>query len=159
MCIESKYLVSQFKKLKTALYPYSSLDQLCFVFKNYYEIIDENGEHHRIWDQQDLKLNMHYAKKTIIGLSLYNDAWMTSWINIANKYIASIGFDYAWKEIGRFIIPCDYLLKDSFDQFIKSIYVQLLMMIDKGKNIYVDRTLLFKKHSTYEILTETDFNT
>ena len=158
MCKESQYLVEQFRNVLEYYEEKHKLSDLYFIFKNFYEVTDNDGETYRIWFEEDLNPNMKYIKKTIIGLSRYNsDSCYINWININVEN--SIAFSYSWKTIGKFTVSFEDLLKDSFDDFMKSIYVQLLLYIDKGNDIYVSSDLLFKKNSTYEILMETDFNT
>ena len=168
--LSSKYLIN---KLKETYKDYASsygATNIYFIFKNFYITYDKNKKLHRIWTNDDLndievEPSMNLLKRTIVGLSIYDDGWMTNWIGTNQK--RAIYFSYPWKEIGKFHTLIDNVLNAKFNQFIDSLYDQLIMHINSGEDIVLSSCsyltslskLIFKKNSTYEVLTETDLIT
>ena len=152
MCIKSKYLVSRF----LTLFKYVNPEDIEFRFKNFYTYTEKDTKiEHFCWFEEDIKPDINYIKSAIIGISLKYDN-LIHYVQFSN--LRSLRFNYAWNKIGTFAIPLNNLLNDSFDQFAKSIYTQLLMHVNNGEDIYVGSfgNLLFSKNTAYQILIETE---
>ena len=109
MCIESKYLVNRF----LTLFKYVNPEDIEFHFKNFYAYVEKDTKiEHICWFEEDIKPDISYIKKTIIGISLKHDN-LIYYVQFSN--LRSLRFNYAWSKIGIFTIPLNNLLNDSFD--------------------------------------------
>ena len=155
MCIESKYLVNRF----LTVFKYVNPEDIEFYFKNFYTFYTyaekDTKIEHTCWFEEDIKPDINYIKSTIIGISLKHDN-LICYVQFSN--LRSLRFNYAWSKIGTFAMPLNNLLNDSFDQFAKSIYNQILIYVNNGKDIYAGSSsnLLFGKNTAYQILIETE---
>ena len=136
------------------------------LIKSFYKTL--NG---RVWDDDDLKNAAYPTSHCIIGL-YYNSPNDVLFLRTFNKsqslvkqhpnklesYLSILEFDFNFKHAGELKIPIEKLKENVFDDFCKSIFTQLMMLVSKGYDIIYGPTsmVLIDAHTEMEILIQCD---
>ena len=124
----------------------------CLVFKNF--MIGEDGR--KVWTPDDMKNGILYKKTCIIGRK---DEWGSYYINMSEDDVVhrrSCPFEYNWQEWGDFYVDFDMVKDGPLTKFLESIFMQILLAVNKGNNIFLDTDCIMKKNTSYEHLMNID---
>ena len=146
MNIASQYIVNLIKKNAPAF------DSISFI--TFY--VDENGK--RVWDEEDAnklkqtkKQNIALKKCFIFSVAHHGiKVWLRE--NRDNSFV----FEYPWQKCGTFTIQVDDLLKASFDSFADAMFIQMMLALQNGKDIYLGPDKILDKHTEYKVLLTAD---
>ena len=122
-----------------------------FVFKNFWT--DENGV--RIWSPDD-RTNHISTKKTMIAgvdapFPVYFNASTLPWPECRSQ-----SFEYNWKFYGTNRMPFSMVENSLWEKPLESMFMQMLILVNRGFNMFLGNNLIMKKNSSYEHLMNID---
>ena len=129
------------------------------LIKSFYKTL--NG---RVWDDDDLKNAAYPTSHCIIGLYC-NNPNSVLFLRAIDKnslmkqfYPKALEFDFNFKHAGKLKIPVEKLKEHVFDDFCKSIFTQLMILVSKGCDIISGPTgiVLIDAYTEIETLIQCD---
>ena len=151
MTNESLWLI---KNLKTLGY------KNLFV-KSFYRT---KANHRRIWDDSDIKPCDQVISRGYVGVSNWKDNAdyfftldsRANKLNLSHRILLEI--DFKFNCAGQLAIPLDNLKKNEYDDFCRSLFIQLIMASSKGYSValgYCGETFI-KANNEFELLVDCD---
>lgn len=142
-----KYFIKMLKDFNSESY---------LVVKNF--MISRDGR--KIWHPDDMRKGTQYKKVCIIGVEF------SGYINMSNDCNAdpcnkmprmrSFPFEYNWNEWGSFFIDFDMIEDGLITKLLESVFMQILLKVDEGHDVFISNDLIMKRNSSYEHLTNID---
>ena len=112
--------------------------------------LDENGR--RVWDEEDAKKHNDALKKyMLLGVNHYG---IRVWFRKSRTNSFLIRYD--WKHCGTFTMPIDGLQKESFDNLSDAIFVQMMLTLKNGEDIWLGDEKILNRHTEYQELLTAD---
>lgn len=122
-------------------------------------------DNHRIWDDTDIKQCDQAVPRGYVGVSNWNDDadhffTIEDHANKPNRSSPRIclEIDFKFNCAGQLAIPLDNLKKNEYDDFCRSLFIQLIMASSKGYSIalgYFGETFI-KANNEFELLVDCD---
>ena len=117
-------------------------------------MIGQNGI--KIWQSDDMKKELSYKKVCIIGIDY---EWTSFYINVSEDetiHYRSYPFEYNWQKWGTFYVDFDTVKDGPLTKFLESVFMQILLAVDRGNNIFLGVERIMKKNTSYEHLMNID---
>lgn len=120
--------------------------------------------HRRIWDDSDIKPCDQVVPRGHVGVSNWNDDadyfftldGRDNKLNLSHRVLLEI--DFKFNCAGQLAIPLDNLKKNEYDDFCRSLFIQLIMASSKGYSValgYFGETFI-KANNEFELLVDCD---
>ena len=123
------------------------------VFTNF--MMDRYG--HKVWIPEDVGDN--FKKVTIIGVDdyPYHKSFFNFSLNDNENTARSSAFDISWSKWGSFSIELEGVnFSRNAQILLKSAFLQMLNMSNKGMNVYLGYKCFNKRNTAYEHLVKID---